>query len=146
MISYFNSSKISRIESLLEQWHGKEDVFEKACTKNYGVDRVLSRTIYYPPFHSVASFPSNWFFTDDKLELENERVMCVAAADMLVDLYTGRPSTCFCIDLRDEQTVKSGTVPSELNVEASAWRKELLIQGVLKCLEEMKGTVGRFIG
>ena len=33
-------------------------------------------------------------------------------------------------------------IPSELNVEATAWKKELLLEGVLKCLQEMKDTVG----
>ena len=50
----FNPSKLGRIPSLLEQWEGKEDVFEKACLKNYGVDRVLSRDIYYPAYATMA--------------------------------------------------------------------------------------------
>ena len=55
---YFNPEKRSRVEYLLEQWAGKEDIFEQACTKNYGVDRALSRSLYYPPIHSLASLPS----------------------------------------------------------------------------------------
>ena len=52
--SCFNPSKQSRVPSLLEQWQGKESVFEKACLKNYGVDRVLSRDIFYPSFSTMA--------------------------------------------------------------------------------------------
>lgn len=37
--------------------------------------------------------------------------------------------------------MRSGTIPSELNVEATAWKKELLLEGVMKYLDEMKGTV-----
>lgn len=65
----------------------------------------------------------------------------MGAADLLHCLYSGKPSTYFCIDLRNEKEMRSGTIPSELNVEANAWKKELLLEGVLKCLNEMKGTV-----
>ena len=73
--------------------------------------------------------------------MEGERVLHVAAADLLTSLYSGKPSACFCLDLRHEQALQSGTIPSELNVEASAWKKELLLEGVMNCLAPMKGNV-----
>ena len=76
------------------------------------------------------------------IALDNQTILHIAAADLLSSLYSSKPSQYFCIDLRNEEQVKSGMIPSELNVEATAWKKELLLEGVLKCLQEMKDTVG----
>lgn len=64
----FNPSKRSRVPSLLEQWQGQEAVFEKACLKNYGVDRVLSRDIFYPSFSTMAREAG-----DSSLHLSSDR-------------------------------------------------------------------------
>ena len=45
------------------------------------------------------------------------------------------------VDLRNEEHLNCGSIPAEMNVEGRVWSKELMLEGVMRCLQEMKGKV-----
>ena len=75
------------------------------------------------------------------IELEENSVLSVGASDVLSGLFQNKPSECFVIDLRDDEEMKSGSIPMEMNVAGSVWKKDLMLEGVLRYLEEIKGQV-----
>lgn len=131
MIGYVNPAKRSRVRPLLEQWAGRERALEAACLRNYGVPRLLSRDLFYPPITTLASSPA----------LHEIPAIRVSAGDVLASCYAGAPSAFFTIDLRDDASVSSGKIPAELNVEGRLWRRELVLEGVLRCLDSVKNIV-----
>ena len=69
-------------------------------------------------------------------------ILSVGASDILSSIYNSEQSNFFCLDLRSDDMIEgSGKIPSELNVEASVWKKELLLEGIIKCLVEIRGVV-----
>ena len=123
-----NPKKIDRVESLLEQWEGREGAFELACVKNYGVERVLSRDIYYSPF-PLFRIP------------DTSHVMTITAGDIMSCLYKHESSKFFCLDLRKPSLLESGKLAESLNVEGSLWKSELMLEGVMRCLHQLNGQV-----
>lgn len=101
--------------------------------KNYSVDRVLSRDIYYPPFATLATMP----------HLPTLPILPIAAGDVLSSMHLKQSerSKFFCLDLRSDEEAASGTLPAELRVEGKLWKNTLLLEGVLKCLSEIQGCV-----
>lgn len=98
--------------------------------KNYAIDRVLSRDMYYPPFETLATMPT----------LTSLSVLPIAAGDLLSSLngcQSGQ-SRLFCVDLRSDEEVVSGSLPAMLRVEAKVWKNAILLEGVLKCLSEIR--------
>ena len=74
-------------------------------------------------------------------ELEQFRVLSVGASDVLAGLFQNQPSAFFVIDLREDEGMKSGSIPMEMNVAGGVWKKELMLEGVLRYLQEVKGKV-----
>lgn len=65
----------------------------------------------------------------------------MGANDVLAGLFKNQTSAFFVIDLRKDEDVKNGSIPMEINVEGGVWKKELMLEGVLRYLQEMKGQV-----
>lgn len=120
----FNPGKLERVDALLAQWAGNEAALEAACRRNYGVERALSRDFYAPPAHSLAN-------------LLAPAVLQVAPGDVL----GAAPAGTLCLDLRGDAARGSGALPAALAVEGRLWGSELMLEGVLRCLQEIRGKV-----
>ena len=127
-VSALNRGKLERVDALLSQWAGNEEAFEAACRRNYGVERALSRDCYFPPTHSLAN-------------LLGPAVLQVSAGDVLAMTRGSARSTCVCVDLRGESSQTSGSLPEAFHVEGKLWGSELMLEGVLRCLREIRGKV-----
>ena len=75
------------------------------------------------------------------VDIEKNRVLEVAASDVLTGVFKNTASDYFVIDLRNEEHMNCGSIPAEMNVEGRVWSKELMLEGVMRCLQEMKGKV-----
>lgn len=124
----FNPGKLERVAALLAQWAGNEAALEAACRRNYGVERVLSRDLYAPPAHSLPN-------------LLAPAVLQVAPGDVLGAGQRRVPAGMLCLDLRGETARGSGSLPEALHVEGRLWGSELMLEGVLRCLQQIRGEV-----
>lgn len=98
--------------------------------KNYGIDRILSRDIYFPSFATLAISPS----------LTTLPSLHIASGDLMSFQWTQKGNRYFCIDLRSEKELGGGSLPAHIRVEGKLWKNPLLLEGVLKCLEGVKHT------
>lgn len=76
-----------------------------------------------------------------RIDIEKNRVLEVAASDVLTGVFKNAASDYFVVDLRNEEHMNCGSIPAEMNVEGRVWSKELMLEGVMRCLQEMKGKV-----
>ena len=51
------------------------------------------------------------------------------------------PAGMLCLDLRGETARGSGSLPEALHVEGRLWGSELMLEGVLRCLQQIRGEV-----
>lgn len=112
----------------MAQWAGNEAALEAACRRNYGVERALSRDFYVPPAHSQTN-------------LFSPAVLMVAPGDVVAGARRSIPAGIVCLDLRGESSRASGSLPEALHVEGKLWGSDLMLEGVLRCLEQIRGKV-----
>ena len=59
----------------------------------------------------------------------------------LLDGQRRVPAGMLCLDLRGETARGSGSLPEALHVEGRLWGSELMLEGVLRCLQQIRGEV-----
>ncbi|KAK8814213.1 hypothetical protein WA158_008075 [Blastocystis sp. Blastoise] len=128
---YFNTSKISRVSSLLKQWNGQEHVFEQSVLKTYHVSRVLSRDIYY-----IDNDMANG-------NISQCISLCISPVEIVEKVIYKKDNRdidhhYFLIDLREDIGIQNGYIANSFQIEPQVWKKPLQLEGYMNTLNTVK--------